>query len=408
MPEEKLIAQLGEAYEHLYDLVHLRTHPLLDVLCIAPDLSDKKRATRLHVTLLAAIDELDPGAQAPPLSDVWRCHRLMVLRYVKGLAPQGVADQLALSRRHYYRVRRQALARIATLVRRPSSEGQPGTQENESEVPEVTPLDHIQLLRLEAARMAQGDRLSSIATVLEGVLSVLDKMLWQRELRVLPLLPSSLPGTCVNSNILRQLLLGLLGLLVQHSRQATICLEADVTPSAVLLSLSVSPASALAPPAQERIALALPGLVEMATLSNVHIMPITSGPTITGFALQLPIAERCVLIVDDNEDILQLFRRFLVPHNYRVVTEKHTTIVLEQARALQPYAITLDLMMPGQDGWALLQALLNGPGTKDIPIIVCSVLRQRDLALSLGATIFLEKPVSEKTLLDALESLDQG
>ena len=405
MPEEKLIAQLGDAYEHLYDLVHLRTHPLLDVLRIAPELSAKKRATRLHATLLEGINELDPGTGAPAFSDEWRCHRLMVLRYIKGLNPQAVADQLAISRRHYYRVRRSALEKTALVLRSQYPESQPATPEDTSDAPTASSLDRLQLLRLEAARVAQGDRYARIGAVLEGVLSVLHDMLWRQELRVRSSLPSSLPGISIDKNILRQLLLGLLGLLVEHSRQATISLEADVTPSTVLLSLSVIPPLAIAATAEERIAYALPGLEEMATLSSTHILPLPRGPAISGFVLQLPIAERCVLLVDDNEDVLQLFSRYLAPHNYRVVTEKQTVDVPERARALQPYAITLDLMMPGQDGWGLLQALLNQPETGHIPIIICSVLRQKDLALSLGATVFLEKPVSEQALLAALESL---
>jgi len=126
-----------------------------------------------------------------------------------------------------------------------------------------------------------------------------------------------------------------------------------------------------------------------------------------GFELALPIAERTVLVVDDNEDVLELFRSYLQPHRYRVVTVRSAREVLDIARETQPYAITLDLMMPGQDGWDVLQTLLNQPETRSIPVIVCTVLRQKELALSLGAAAFLAKPVSESALLSALESLEE-
>ena len=113
------------------------------------------------------------------------------------------------------------------------------------------------------------------------------------------------------------------------------------------------------------------------------------------------------MVVDDNEDILELFRGYLSPHHYRVVTAQTGQDALSLARRLRPYAITLDLMMPDQDGWDLLQALLNQPDTQHIPIIICSVLTQKELALSLGATAFLEKPISEDTLLLALEALEE-
>jgi CheY-like chemotaxis protein len=54
----------------------------------------------------------------------------------------------------------------------------------------------------------------------------------------------------------------------------------------------------------------------------------------------------------------------------------------------------------------VLQHLLNQPDTRHIPIIVCSVIKQKDLALMLGATAFLEKPVSEQALLAVLDSLE--
>ncbi len=126
-----------------------------------------------------------------------------------------------------------------------------------------------------------------------------------------------------------------------------------------------------------------------------------------GFDVQLPVAERTVLIVDDNRDVLELFSRYLSPHHYRVASAQTAAQALDLARRLQPHAITLDLMMPHQDGWDVLQMLLNQPDTCQIPILVCSVLQQKELALSLGATAFLEKPVTEPVLLATLRALEE-
>jgi CheY-like chemotaxis protein len=71
----------------------------------------------------------------------------------------------------------------------------------------------------------------------------------------------------------------------------------------------------------------------------------------------------------------------------------------------RPYAIVLDLMMPQMDGWDLLQRFLTQPDTQTVPIIICSVLKQKDLALSLGATAFIEKPISEMLLLSTLDNI---
>ena len=63
-------------------------------------------------------------------------------------------------------------------------------------------------------------------------------------------------------------------------------------------------------------------------------------------------------------------------------------------------------MMPDQDGWDTLQILTNQDETQQIPVIVCTVLSAKELALSLGATLFLEKPVTQQSLLLALRSIE--
>lgn len=114
-----------------------------------------------------------------------------------------------------------------------------------------------------------------------------------------------------------------------------------------------------------------------------------------------------VLVVDDNEDTLVLIQRYLTQHHYHAVITNQAEEALRIAAQLQPIAITVDLMMPDIDGWDLLQIFLHQPATQHIPIIVCSVLRQKELALSLGAAAFLEKPVMEEALINLLSSFQQ-
>ena len=117
---EQFVVNLADAYEHLYDLVYLRTHPLQAILFGDTDRSAKDNAWQFHHALLNTIQELDPGPQAPTFSREWRRHRLMVLRYIDGQSPQAVADQLAISRRHYYREHEGAIEALAQLFWRRS------------------------------------------------------------------------------------------------------------------------------------------------------------------------------------------------------------------------------------------------------------------------------------------------
>jgi CheY-like chemotaxis protein len=407
LTKAEFIRQVVDAYGHLYDLVYLRTHPLADVFVPDPSLPRKDKAWRLHHVLLDVIGELEPGPQVPVLSRQWRRHRLMVLRYVKALEPDVVAGQLTISRRHYYRERKIAIEALAGILWDRYVVHPPTPRPVPESVEEQASLSRMELLRLEAARVAQANRYARVSNVVQGALPLLQEMLRQRALDVKLAFPGSLPGVSTDRSLLRQMLLGMLGYLIERTDHATIQLTAQVGESAVHLSVRVEPPESVHPTVQIEAEEQFSTFEEMARLSNACVLPVRAGPVVVGFDVELPAAQRTVLVVDDNEDVLELFRRYLSAHRYRTVTAQAARDALDLARRLQPYAITLDLMMPEQDGWDLLQTLLNQPDTRHIPVIVCTVLKQKALALSLGATAFLEKPVTEQELLAALEALEE-
>jgi CheY-like chemotaxis protein len=331
----------------------------------------------------------------------------MLLRYVKALEPDVVADQLTISRRHFYREHKIALEAITDILWERFVVHSPQPQETSEFSEGQASLNRVELLRLEVARMSQANRYARVTDVVQGVLDLLQEMFHQHGLDVRLALPESLPGVSVNQNLLRQVLLGILGCLTEGASHATIVLSARIEGSEVWLASRMQSCAEIDPGDEKNGADQLATLEQMAELSSVEIVPEWTGPTLSGFSIRLPIADRTVLVVDDNRDVLELFRRYLTAHHYRVSTSSSAQGALDLARKLQPYAITLDLMMPDQDGWDLLQALFNHPNTQHIPIIVCTVLKQRALALSLGATAFLEKPVTEQALLAALRALEE-
>jgi CheY-like chemotaxis protein len=116
-----------------------------------------------------------------------------------------------------------------------------------------------------------------------------------------------------------------------------------------------------------------------------------------------PARTRCVLVVDDNPDLLALFRRYLRDGSYRLIQTGTAESAVRLASELKPDAIILDLMIPSQDGWEILQRLRTSEATCEIPVIVCSVLPENVLARSLGVQVFLAKPVTRTSLVVALE-----
>ena len=70
--DQEFVSQVGEAYNHIYDIVYLRTHPLIEMLLRDTSLGRKEQAWKLHHLLLDTIEDLDPGPQVPALSREWR------------------------------------------------------------------------------------------------------------------------------------------------------------------------------------------------------------------------------------------------------------------------------------------------------------------------------------------------
>ncbi len=117
-----------------------------------------------------------------------------------------------------------------------------------------------------------------------------------------------------------------------------------------------------------------------------------------------------VMVVEDNDSAALLLSTNLTRGGYRVEIVKLGTTALERAIALRPSAITLDIMLPDTDGWEVLRALKAHPDTRDIPVLVISVLDDRALGLAMGADDYMVKPIQRASLLKFVErhGLDRG
>jgi len=116
----------------------------------------------------------------------------------------------------------------------------------------------------------------------------------------------------------------------------------------------------------------------------------------------LPDAQT-ILVIDDDESTCDMLRRTIEKAGYAVVVAKRAEEGLKQARACKPDAITLDVMMPGMDGWSLLSTLKADPELMHIPVIMLTMIDDKGMGYSLGAAEYLTKPVDRSRLLPLLE-----
>jgi CheY-like chemotaxis protein len=112
-----------------------------------------------------------------------------------------------------------------------------------------------------------------------------------------------------------------------------------------------------------------------------------------------------VLVIEDEIEQRLLYEKYLRGTGFQVAPARN----LREARAVmetvRPAAVILDILLPGEDAWALLPSLKTAPETADIPVLVVTTVEDRQKAMSLGADAFAQKPVGRRWLLDQLYKL---
>jgi CheY-like chemotaxis protein len=116
-----------------------------------------------------------------------------------------------------------------------------------------------------------------------------------------------------------------------------------------------------------------------------------------------PAGGSTVLVIDDDGAVRDLMSRFLGKEGFRVVTAAGGDEGLRLARELAPDVITLDVLMPGMDGWSVLAALKADAALADIPVVMLTMLDDRNLGYALGAADYLIKPIDRERLVAVLE-----
>jgi signal transduction histidine kinase/CheY-like chemotaxis protein len=114
---------------------------------------------------------------------------------------------------------------------------------------------------------------------------------------------------------------------------------------------------------------------------------------------------RVVLAVDDDPGVVGLYRRYLEPHGYRVIGVNRSSEAITRAAELRPIVVLLDVLMPNIDGWQVLTELKRSDLTRDIPVIMCTLITEPDRAREMGAADYLTKPILEADLLRAVRQV---
>ena len=393
------------ALTHLYDYAYLENHPLAALVDSERNLDGVTRAQKLRRLLLDCIEEIKPQRVAD-LAEADRVHAVLVYRYVDGLAMANVAAKRGLGVRQAYRALQQGINAIAGLLC--DRLGRPDAQEISGPILQIASTDRVQLAQAEVARLQQavGTEPLQVYDILQSVLGLLDPLRERIGIRIVISDAETWPTVIADRVMLRQVLLNLFTHAMSYLVQGDLLVSALPGPRHVQIeireSAGVSRKLPLASLPTEEVDVGLQvaqGLVEaqggwLTTLLH-------EGRWQAQIVLPATLLET-ILVIDDNADLVSLWQRYLAGHRVRVVGTTNAEEGLRLAVELQPRVITLDVMMPNQDGWEALQRLKRSASTRHIPVIVCSVLNEPQLAEAIGASGYLTKPVAQVDLLNML------
>jgi CheY-like chemotaxis protein len=392
---QTFVKMVHDALGSLYDTLSLQQHPLAS-LFVESNNSTLRRGQNLRRLLLAGIHSLRPVPNTPATSPDWRAYRLLDLRYVEGLDPQEAMRQLGLAKSQYFREQGRAIDAVAEFLWEKYQE-QAAQQDSHATTRE-------ELVRIEAERLSAqpAQRGVDAAELLTDLAAIVEPLAQVQGIAARLASIHSIQGLLVDTVILRQAILSLINSVlnlpgVQHlevrdlhtDTQRGLCIQAWPTRSASLPDDELGLCRSLVE--------AVHGALDVTARDGVLCVCL-------GWAHE---SQRCLLVIDDNAGMADLFNRYLAGNPWRVTSAQSG----EQARAIindvRPDIVILDVMMPGEDGWKVLLSIKNSPRThlRDIPVIVCSVLDQPQIALTLGAVAYLPKPVSQQALIAALATL---
>jgi CheY-like chemotaxis protein/signal transduction histidine kinase len=407
VPSPEFTRLVRSALAHFYDYAYLQNHPLGLMLDAQGESDRMTRAQRLRRALLECVEALKPEQQDRRQAEAARAYAILTYRYVDGLSMHEIAKELALSRQQVYREHEKGMMAIASLLwDRVRAAAEPvllaGSVIQDDEG------DRLKMAQAEADRLwkASHTELLDFQDLLEGICKLLTPVAQGKGIQIRMSLPDARPLLAADRVLVRQALLNLLtyaldvvqgdlGIAVSHGEKGLL-IEINEAANAVGKGAGSSPVP-------QRAGVGLRVAQRLIETQGGQLETRIQEGEWAARVLWPTASKAILLVIDDNADIVALFRRYLAGYGVSIIGATDGRQALNLAVALQPQAITLDVMIPHQDGWEILQRLKESPATKHIPVIVCSILNEPQLAFSMGADDYVTKPVSQAALLEALQ-----
>ena len=382
---------------NLYSTADLQVNPVGELLI--GDATVEARGSALRELILETIEALKPGAAPPQDRSAWAAYDVLRLRYIEGLTPQQVCTELNFSRASLYRHHERALDALTSLLWQRYLCKHDAERNAEQDRSASAVEEAVRLARQSASQPV------SVKDLLEGVLQTLEPLAQRQRAALCWSASDAVTQVYGDPTTLRQVVLNVVTEALLRAGGETLSLTVGLERGRSTWCLRGLRAGEIAAQDLENIL----GFKLSRALLRVYgealwISKDDQEMPVICFVLPTKHPRR-ILVVDDVEADARLYRLYLAARHYVVELARNQAELAEQLAQACPDMIILDVLMPHWDGWAVLQRLKTLPETANIPVVICSVLSQPELALSLGAAAVLQKPLREEHLLQAVDSL---
>lgn len=414
---EVFVEWVHDALGHLYNSRFLDEHPLADAL--VGDVADMRQRTQsLRRILVDVVRALRPAPGTPSQSPDWRMHRILELRYIEGLTPAEVMERLALSKSHYFREQSRVVEAVAAVlweraltqtILLPAAQPTmlPAAAEldtGELDTGDLPGGSRSELAQTEAERLCAHAiwEAVDIAELLADLRPVIESLAAANGVALAMPAPAAFPVAHASRTLLRQSLLNVVTYALDMAPGGALTLAPVTVGMETGFAVRATRPAAQVAPAKRRQGIGLE-IARRLLAAMTGRLTWEEGPDAWEARLLWRTgAGQTLLVVDDNLGFIDLIRRYLTGYNWQVVGAGNGQEARQVLAEQHVSVIVLDVMMPEEDGWELLRALRATEATRDLTIIVCSVLNEPQLAQMLGASAYLPKPVSRQALLAAL------
>lgn len=405
-PFEEFETDLRDALANLYDPLCQPTESLCRVCGDAL----RRDAGALRGAIIEAIAALRPSPSVPTDVPVRRYYELLHYRYVLGLTQESAAERLAISPRYLRDLQWKAVRALARNLwerrqtRELSGDERP-EQHGESLVGQAGSASRewqAQMQReLASLRKSAPNMVADLGATMHATAELARTLALEHKVElVMESVRPDIP-VLIHPSALRQILLKAITEMVQHMSCGAIILLGGREDDEARIRILGRPVIQ-----EDSLDLALIGEILAAHRGSVEVGKDGDGlELVMRLPAMSPSDRVTVLVVDDNEDLVSFYRSYTAGTVYQLVHVTEGQRAFAAIEANKPALIVLDVMLPDPDidGWELLVHLHEHPETRSIPVIVCSVIRDEELALVLGAARYLPKPVRRRQFIEALD-----